>query len=369
MKIVVLVFMISALILASCGAPMTSIEATQIEHIPTEPSPSTLQVEQTPTEQRPTEQPSATTQPPTPSPSEVSLPTVTLPPVLAAALPYPEALKVATERDLPYTKPLQPGVIEQKLDIYHPVEGGPWPLVIILPSIANYRNTLAAMSLGKKLAGQGTVVLVLDIGKKESIIDHLTDMAKNNGAEIREVLEEISCGLLFAQSKAKEYSGNPDNVILFGYGIGSLYGLDVSLQGAQLESNWETFAAKRGGPPAQTQCIAQGEPVKVDAMVTWAGYLKLAALKEVDPGLADMLDPAMVAGGNPDLKTTLMYNLNQNQLVFDEPLEYTTQVKDALTEAGLQAELFTINNPNITITSQGPELDWITNAILQYVKK
>jgi hypothetical protein len=33
------------------------------------------------------------------------------------------------------------------------------------------------------------------------------------------------------------------------------------------------------------------------------------------------------------------------------------------------AQLFMINNPNITITSQGPELDWITNAILQYVKK
>jgi len=328
MKKVVLVSMISALILAGCRAPMTSTEATQVEYVPTEQSPATLQVEQTPTEQPPTEQPSATTQPPAPSPTEAFLPTVTLPPVLAAALPYPEALKVATERDISFTKPLQPGVIEQKLDIYYPAGDGPWPLVIILPSIFNFRNSLGAMSLGKKLAGQGMVVFALDLGKKESILDSLTDTAKDNGAEIREVFEEISCGLIFAQSKTKEYGGNPDNVILFGYGIGGLYGLDVGLQGTQLESNWETFAAKRGGPPAQTQCITQGKPVKVDAMVTYEGFLKLAALKEVDPGLAEMMDPAMVAGGNPELKITLMYNLKMNtaQIIADAPVEDTSQV-------------------------------------------
>ena len=374
MKKIVLVSMISALFLAGCGAPMTFTEATQVERIPIEQSPATLQVEQTPTEQSPatlqveqitTEQSSATTQPSAPSPTEVFLPTATLPPVLAAALPYPEPLKVATETDLSYTKPLQPGVIEQKLDIYHPAGNGPRPLVMILPSIANYRKTLAAASLAKKLAGQGMVVFVLDLGKKESVLDRLTDMAKDNGAEIREVFEEISCGLLFAQSKVKEYGGNPDNVILLGYGIGSLYGLDVGLEGTQLESNWETFAAKRGGPPAQTQCITQGEPVKVDAMVTYAGDLKLVSLKEVDPGLAEMLDPAMVAGGNPDLKITLMYNY---KMIADDPLEYTTRVKDALTAAGLQVELFMIDTPNMTITSRGPELDWITNAVLQYAK-
>lgn len=296
---------------------------------------------------------------------------VTLPPVRLPALPYPEALKVAMEKDLPYTKPLQPGVIEQELDIYYPAGDGPWPLVIILPSIFNFRNSLGAMSLGKKLAGQGMLVFVLDVGKKESILDQLTDTAKDNGAEIREVFEEISCGLLFARSKAKEYRGNPDNVILFGYGIGALYGLDVGLQGTQLESNWETFAAKRGGPPAQTQCITQGKPVKVDAMVTYAGFLKVVALKEVDPGLAEMMDPARVAGGNPDLKITLMYNLKMNtaQIIADAPLEDTTQVKDALTAAGLPVQLLMFDGPNITITSRGPELDWITNAILQYAKQ
>jgi dienelactone hydrolase len=344
MKTIIFLLLASALTLSGCGAPAPAKVATPNEQSATEPI-------------------LPATQPPA-SPTEVPAPTVTLPAVLAAALPYPEALKVSIEKDISYTRSLQPGVSEQKLDIYHPEGDGPWPVVLIIPPVGNYRNTLTAMSLGKKLAGQGIVVFVLDAGTAESTYN-LTVAAEDNGAAIREVLEEIACGVQLAQLKAKDYGGNPDNLILFGYSIGSLYGLNAALQGEQIKSNWEAFAAKRGGPPAQTECLAEGQAVQVGAFVSYGGDFNLGFLDEVDPELAELLIPAAYAGGNPELGIALMYNLKRIQ---DDPLEYTSQHKEALTKAGLQPELFVVDAPSLSISSRGPELDWITNAILQYAE-
>jgi predicted esterase len=345
--IAISIVMISALIMTACGAPAGTQGTLQVEMTQTEP---------------PVPPPAETTVAP---PTEVPVPTVTLPPVLAAALPYPEALKVVTEKDIPYTRPLQPGVVEQKLDVYHPEGEGPWPVVILVPPVGNYRNTLTAMSLGKKLAGQGMVVFVPDAGTEESTYN-LTVAAEENGAAIREVLEEISCGLLFAQSNAREYGGNPDNLTIFGYSIGALYGLNVALQGGQLGSSWENLAAERGGPPAQTECVEQGNVEKPDAFVSYGGDYNLGLLKQVDPELAEMLDPSANVAGNPGLKVTLLYNLKR---IKDDPLEYTAKLKDALAAAGLTIELFMVDAPSLSITSRGPELDWITNAILHLAEE
>jgi Tfp pilus assembly protein PilZ len=57
------------------------------------------------------------------------------------------------------------------------------------------------MSLGKQLAGQGMVVFVQAAGTQESTYT-LSVADEENGNAIRQVLEEITGGLLYTQSKA-----------------------------------------------------------------------------------------------------------------------------------------------------------------------
>jgi hypothetical protein len=344
MKKGLLISVISLLVLTGCGSPAVTVQ-------PTITALATTQAASAPTD--------------TPAPTMELAPSAEpLPAFLTVALPHLEPLQITTKKDIPYAQPSQPDVRAQNLDIYYPTENGSLPVVVIVPPINPYRNTLTAKALGEKFAGQGMVVFILDGGSEPTY--YLGEVIHNNGKLLREVLEEISCGMQFAQAKAGDYGGDPNNMIVFGYGIGATYGLDAALQGKDLETNWEVIAAKRGNPPAQIQCLAEGEPAAPKALVSYGGDFNFAGLDEVDPELAELIYPAGGASKNTGLKVTLFYNVKRYK---DDILEYTTKLKDGLDTKGLPVELFMVDAPSQSICSRGPEMDWITNAILQYTKQ
>lgn len=296
--------------------------------------------------------------PPEPSPTPTAA--ITLPAALQAPPRYAEALEVAQEKNIVYTSPLTSDVVEQKLDIYHPVEKGNWPVVVIVPAIGNYRGTLTSMSLGKTIAGQGAVVVVPDVGTNDSYF--VTIAAEENGVLLRQVQEEIICALRYAGARVDEFGGDPQNVVVLGTTGGALYGLDTALQGENVTSTWDKFAEKRGGPPPQTECTEKGDLPNVKALVSYMGYFYIEDLRQLDAELGDLMDPVLNAGGMPELKVTFLHKVDD----VDSPLETTQQLEAALAAAGHEVELILVIPPSTYISSNGPELSWITNAILQY---
>jgi len=325
------------------------------------PSPAATQPAAPPTE-APTKPVAPPTQPP--PPTEAPAPAPTLPAVLQAAPRQDPPLKVAVDKDIAYTKPLQAEITEKKMDIYRPEGAGPWPVIVVVPPLDNYRNTMTSQALGKAIAGQGAVVFTPDIGSQASYF--IGQAAENNGQVLRQTLEETACALSFAKAKASDYAGNPENIIVMGYSAGALYGLDLLLQGAEMGKSWDALATKRGGPPAQVQCVALlEEPVAVDGFVSFGGYFDVGELRQIDSELAGILDPLALAAGNPGLKVTLLFNLAK---LADVPLEATTALKDALAAVGHPVELFMVTPASGSISAKGPEVGWITNALLQYAK-
>jgi acetyl esterase/lipase len=120
--------------------------------------------------------------------------------VTASALAY----TVQVTKDIEYTRPLQPDVHAQKLDVYAPEEPGPWPVVIFLPGYGANKDTAADILYANQLAGRGAVVFLPNWRGSMA-----RESANRNGVRWREALEEIACAVRFARSGAADYGGDP----------------------------------------------------------------------------------------------------------------------------------------------------------------
>jgi len=350
MNKVIIIFVLSTLAFVSCqsSTPTQKVAAppTQLA-VTNKPTNAPLQ----PTA---TELPKASE-----TPTEVPTPVA----ILQATPRYTEPLIVNSEKDIPYTKPLQPEVKEQMLDIYHPEQPGTYPVVLVIPRLSPNRGSMAYVSLSKTIAGQGAVVFIADFGNMDVYFP--MKAADNNGRLFRQAQEEIVCALSFIEKNASQYGGDLNKVILMGHDTGGLYALDAALSVDKQETMWDKFSAGRGGPPPQARCLADRAPAKVNALVSYAGqFFYLDDVRKKDAALGDLVDPVALVGGNPGMKIALMTIMSDT----DIPVEPTMKVKDALSAAGYQVELIPLYISSTNINAQGPELKWITNTVLQYAQ-
>ena len=250
----------------------------------------------------------------TPTPT-VAAPTMT-PPVEVAS-------------DVAYAMPLQPDVIEQRLDIYTPREAGAWPVVVILHGLDNTKEYYAPLS--QAIAEQGAVVFTVDW---QTWIADLA--ARENGKGFREMSEALSCAIRFARATASDYGGDPSQVTLVGHSYGAAAGAWVALAGDNLDHSWEGFASIRGGPPPQVECVVSGVSANVDAFVGIAGRYDFAGpLEERDPELWQIAAPYAHLGQDLDLRVRLIHGERDNLV---RP-EHAVQFNDALAEAGYDTSL------------------------------
>jgi dienelactone hydrolase len=282
---------------------------------------------------------------------------------LLAAPAITPPLELGAEKNIAYTKPLQAEVHEQMVDIYYPNKEGPWPVVLILPRMSPNRGGLAYVKLAQTIAGQGAVVFLPDYGTMD--IYFPMKAAENNGRLFRQTHEEIACLLQTIQAKAAQFGGDPENTILVGHDTGGLYALDAALLGTHLTKRWDEFAAKRGGPQAQVECLDAGEPAKVKAVVSYAGlFFYLSNVRDKDAEVAALIDPLELAGGDDRPNITLMAIMSDP----DIPVEPSLKVRDGLTDAGYAVEFYPLYIASTNVTSSGDELNWIMNAALQSTK-
>jgi acetyl esterase/lipase len=224
--------------------------------------------------------------------------------------------------------PLQPDVIEQRLDVYTP-EAAAGPVVVILHGLDNNKEYYAPLS--QAIAEQGAVVFAVDWPT------WMADLAaRENGKGFREMSEALSCAIRFARATASDYGGDPSQVTLVGHSYGAAAGAWVALAGDNLDHSWEGFASIRGGPPPQCECVVSRVSANVDAFVGIAGRYDFAGpLQGRDPELWQIAGASAHLGQDLGLRVRLIHE-ERDDLVRPE---HAVQFNDALAEAGYDTSL------------------------------
>lgn len=263
---------------------------------------------------------------PTVTAGETEQPVIIVP--TATATP---PVKVA--RDMTYTLPLQPGAHEWLIDVYVPAAAGDWPAVVVMEG-ALTRQSYGHQILAQTIAEQGAVVFVASLSDVEG-----TEMfTRDNGAGLREDMENGACAVRFARATASQYGGRSDRVIVIGSRGGGWTGLMISLIGDDVERVWDEFAARRGGSPRQLECTAgDGVSGRPDALIGYAGaYLWFDQVKNEDPDLFKVVDPNSYIGSNRDVVLRLIQG-ERDVIAPKWHTELVEQLHQALIDAGYDA--------------------------------
>lgn len=267
--------------------------------------------------------PAATPMPPTPTP-EAPTPTT--------------ASNVEVFRDLVYVEPLQPDVEAQELDVYKPARPGAWPVVVFLNALGGAKEGYAKVS--SAVAERGAVVFTPNW---PTILGEMA--AKEDGEGFREMYEVLACAIRFARTHATDFGGDPSHLTLVGQSYGAFIGSWVALAGDNLDQLWGEFAAARGGPPPQVECIASEGSFEVDAFVGIAGRYRVYGLEESDPELWNLVAPFAHVGRGPMLPVRLLHGERDSTV----PPEMSVQMNDLLAGAHYDTRLILFDGTHPTI--------------------
>jgi acetyl esterase/lipase len=248
--------------------------------------------------------------------SETAAPTVT---DVAAPSPAPPE----TTREIGYSG-------NQKLTVYAPAAGGPWPVVVLVHGFDV--DSFLLEPLGKELATQGAVVYNISVTYEVFDSDDLKyDLV------LPAAIEQEACAVRFARSTAADYGGDPTRVTLVGWSAGAATGAVVAIDGDDYQ-----------GDCAVTE--GSGLP---DAFVAYEGpynwsHEPLGPLREdrfvAEPGMWEAIDPYAHIGDNPDLVVRLIHGGRPPSTdEWEVEIEHSSDYLAALLEAGYDADLVVVD--------------------------
>ena len=194
----------------------------------------------------------------------VETPSPTTPP----PTPTTSGPDVDVTADVVFATPLQADASEWKLDVYAPPEPGPWPVVLFTHGFGGNRK--GYVELSEAIAERGAVVFTFDW---PAMVEDIA--IRDDGRGIREMTETVACAVRFAKARAPRYGGDPERATLGGHSYGGPIVAWVGLAGDEGDRIWANFAAARGGPPPQVECVEGGGSAHVHAIVgVGGGYNK-----------------------------------------------------------------------------------------------
>jgi outer membrane protein assembly factor BamB len=222
-----------------------------------------------------------------PSASPLSAPSAAVSPSAPGRVVH--ALHV--DRDVRYTSWPQGGKGSSLLDVYAPVDAGPWPVVVLLHGGGANKNDYEPWA--RKAAKRGAVVYV----PTWSLMDNEKG-AKLSAEELRAALTaaigNIGAAVRFARGTAASYGGDPEDVTLFGHSYGAM--------GATME-------AFSGVPASANGLQGAGSPVP-ESLVAFDPDYVLAVfgddLMARDPGLMHVFSPWDYLGKKVDFPITII---------------------------------------------------------------
>ena len=204
------------------------------------------------------------------------------------ATPSPATFTVQSDVSFESANPLnQPGV----LDVYAPVDPGPWPVVVMFHGDPSFASKGSTTPFAQHVADRGFVVFAPTWGHSGGAAYDALSLPDRLGAD----LSQAACAVAFAQRRAPDYGGDPERVILFGHSAG---GNIAAVLG---------FAAHE----PTDGCLADERPAPVEAVVAFEGDWVLgdpswdSALVD-EPTIYAMLTPWLNLADRPDLPLHLL---------------------------------------------------------------
>lgn len=287
----------------------------------------------------------------TPQPTPIPTPEPTIP-FIAPTPPY----QVKVTKDIEYVRLLAADEQPLMLDVYAPAETGSWPVVVLLISGFQTKDSAAYTTLSKDLAGRRVVVFT---PQRRSISATVLDAAKENGWEYREVHECWACSVRYAREKAADYGGDGSRITVFGHDGG---GFTAAFMGDDQEQARDEAAALMGGPPVQTECLAGDVSAGVEAFVVYSGDCRVyEVLKDSHPEQYALTSPYALIGRNKDLRIYLVMGKEEAPDMYQRMVDY----QDALVEAGYDVTWIEMAKGEYAIPWDGIEREKLIQAVLE----
>jgi pimeloyl-ACP methyl ester carboxylesterase len=224
--------------------------------------------------------------------------------------------------DIAFTAPLQPGGVTHYLDVHAPDEAQDLPLIVLVPGFSESRRVYTGIS--RALADKGAVVFTVD---GPAWIPEVA--AEENGRGYREMAETIACAIRFARQAGPDFGADSGYVVLVGVSNGAGAGMYNSLIEDRVGELWDAFAAVRGGPPQQVDCVAQGASARVDEFIGTVGAYDNPDIVPEDRELWEVSNIYAQIGRNPDLRVRLVHGELDTMI----PIELAIHLEAALAEA------------------------------------
>jgi hypothetical protein len=267
---------------------------------------------------------------------------------------------VEVTEDIEYLRLLEPDAPRQRLDVYAPTAPGPWPVVVVMHGWNQSKDATVYSSIAEELAGRGVVVFVPD---RRSPCAMLSECADENGRDLCEVHESWACAVRFARETAADFGGDAGWITVFGHGSA---GLETALLGDDVQQAWEEFAANRGGPPTQSECLAVEDSARVDAYVGYGGeYEYYERLTESDPDLWGLVSFFGLIGRGPTLPVHLVFGDMDNPAFIEKAEEY----HEDLVNAGYDATLTLLPEERWQLPWSGPGREALIQLILDVARR
>jgi pimeloyl-ACP methyl ester carboxylesterase len=230
---------------------------------------------------------------------------------------------IQTTKDIVYALHLDPEEPAFLLDVYY-TSGGveTKPVVVFLHGLNANKDAHERES--RAMAERGAVVFTINWPTPNS------DLAwKDNGKDFRMMAEAHACAIRFARTRAPDYRGDPKRVVLVAFSMGARIGITAALAGDDLPVLWEEFAATRGGPSSQIECVEGEASASVDAFVGIGGrYTSVNYLKTTDPELWNIVSPYAHIGRNPTQRIRLILG-EQDNLSYENQADFNQLLLDA----------------------------------------
>lgn len=159
------------------------------------------------------------------------------------------------------------------LDVYHPTEGGPWPIVMMIHGHTSYGEYLHDWA--SAVAEQGAVVFV------PTWTAYFFPTIQEQRAEFQREGGQVACAARFARMVAGTYGGDPSNLTIFGHSAGANIGSMIAF----------------GRPTIPKGCSARSGSAVPENLVVFEGDFLLMGdrfwndLLMADPGVMEDVTP------------------------------------------------------------------------------
>jgi dienelactone hydrolase len=261
-----------------------------------------------------------------------------------------------------YTTPPQEAAYgPEELDIYAPVDPGPWPVVVLLHGMGGGRISLRRSS--RILAEQGSVVIT-----PTWRTHYPARAARNDGEEAAQSIGDITCAIRFARGKAADYGGDPTRVTLVGYSGGGGYGMIVALGG---EAPFRALVGER----SSEACVVHEPSDPPEAFVGVAGPYDFfdskkggipIDLKAENPELWEQISSYALIGKRSN--SNLRIHLFHGEQDVAPPAEVSIKTHNALQRAGYESNVTIVPNMGHWFILTGPDGELILETIKEVMR-